>query len=761
MHSTHWTLIGSALLATSVATSASGGGACDGCSSPTPLSIGANAITHTLTGCELPTFGCTATECLDTAFYSFTPKTTGLYSFSTCNDTTFNTVLTVAASCDGPFLACNALSESCVEGSRIGVVALEAGQTYIIAVGSQDAGIATGSATLTVGLVEPCGLATPNYFEAEPCGEDFNGGCNSTAAPSEPIVLGDTVQGTFWATNLDRDTDWYIITLDEDTELTLSLRSDIPGFAAVVDVNCGSIIGNATSAGCPAITSVCLSAGTYLVTAIPFFGDVPCDGAISNSYTLEVTGAPCAPPPSCSELCAEAMPLALGANPFSNSATQCTVPFFGQLSYNTEYYSFTPKNSGVYTLSTCGSTFDTALAIYSDCGGEVLAYNDDGEGCVFASEIPSVVLEGGATYIVALGSIRPNELVSGSLTIGLYESCALATATVTEVEPCGFDLNAGCNLPDAPAEPISLGDVVQGSFFSSATLRDTDWYRLTITEDTQVTVSIRSGFAALAAIVRPGCSGIVAETSSGDCPGTTSACLVPGEYFVFAVPTFGSLPCETFGAYSLSVTGAPCTGGGGGGSACGSAQTAVLGPNLFLTQNTGDLLDLTGVCDLGPSNDDRLFDTNYFSFTPSQSGTYSFSTCQFASFDTRLAVMTVCGDASTVLACNDDGPSCFSGTASLVSDVELQAGVTYFVAIGGASSNTAIGSVLLVIEPQQSAPPCRPDLNGDGVVSAPDLAIFLGDWGAPPISRSDFNLDGAVNAADLAALLSAWGACPQ
>jgi hypothetical protein len=48
------------------------------------------------------------------------------------------------------------------------------------------------------------------------------------------------------------------------------------------------------------------------------------------------------------------------------------------------------------------------------------------------------------------------------------------------------------------------------------------------------------------------------------------------------------------------------------------------------------------------------------------------------------------------------------------------------------------------------------DLNGDGIVSAADLAILLSSWGASG-GPADLNGDGQVNAADLATLLAAWG----
>ena len=54
----------------------------------------------------------------------------------------------------------------------------------------------------------------------------------------------------------------------------------------------------------------------------------------------------------------------------------------------------------------------------------------------------------------------------------------------------------------------------------------------------------------------------------------------------------------------------------------------------------------------------------------------------------------------------------------------------------------------------------RGDMNLDGIVSAPDLALLLNFWGFvnPPVA--DLNQDGVVNAADLTALLGNWGTVP-
>ncbi len=58
-------------------------------------------------------------------------------------------------------------------------------------------------------------------------------------------------------------------------------------------------------------------------------------------------------------------------------------------------------------------------------------------------------------------------------------------------------------------------------------------------------------------------------------------------------------------------------------------------------------------------------------------------------------------------------------------------------------------------------PACPADLDGDGIVSASDLAQLLGSWGPCPGCPADFDGSGDVNAADLAQLLGTWGPCPD
>jgi hypothetical protein len=75
---------------------------------------------------------------------------------------------------------------------------------------------------------------------------------------------------------------------------------------------------------------------------------------------------------------------------------------------------------------------------------------------------------------------------------------------------------------------------------------------------------------------------------------------------------------------------------------------------------------------------------------------------------------------------------------------------TGFTAVGTGLDSISITSV--------SVPPaCPADLDANGDVGAPDLAILLGAWGSS--GSGDINSDGIVDSTDLALLLGAWGGC--
>ena len=116
----------------------------------------------------------------------------------------------------------------------------------------------------------------------------------------------------------------------------------------------------------------------------------------------------------------------------------------------------------------------------------------------------------------------------------------------------------------------------------------------------------------------------------------------------------------------------------GGGTTCSTAPAAIIGNNTFdTTAATASLAVGIG----GGCTAHTMFKVNYFTFTPTQTGTHIFTTCGFETWDTRLAIFTACGANLIPVGCNDDSCNFQSQI-----NVSLTLGVTYRLVIGGYGS---------------------------------------------------------------------------
>ncbi|MFB0986617.1 MAG: S8 family serine peptidase [Phycisphaerales bacterium] len=136
-------------------------------------------------------------------------------------------------------------------------------------------------------------------------------------------------------------------------------------------------------------------------------------------------------------------------------------------------------------------------------------------------------------------------------------------------------------------------------------------------------------------------------------------------------------------------------GGGGGGTPCDSAVTIASGDTGFSTT--------PGSGNLEPAGCGSIYDTNWYRFTASNTGTHTVSTCNAANFDTKIAVLGSC-DVTSIMACNDDGSGCANYTSSLT--FEGVGGTEYVIALGGYSSGSTGSGTLSITEPD--------DGGGDG-----------------------------------------------
>jgi hypothetical protein len=195
------------------------------------------------------------------------------------------------------------------------------------------------------------------------------------------------------------------------------------------------------------------------------------------------------------------------------------------------------------------------------------------------------------------------------------------------------------------------------------------------------------------------------------------------------------------------------------GTGCSSAGVAFVGPNVYDTSDLNEVVDLAGFCDPAPAGepwDQRVYNTQYFKFTPPASGVYTISTCdQGEQVWERLAVLSGCSPTDGVVACSNANCSSDSDYAGArILGVELEAGVEYTLLVGGVLS-TSFGTGVFTIEQFSPCPAPKPtafeieacgeDSNG-GCLSVPSAAepISLGDsvrgttWAANGVRDTDW-----------------------
>ena len=607
--------------------------------------------------------------------------------------------------------------------------------------------------------------ATP---EAEACGDDTNGGCNGGGANQALSSLNTSIGGTFYASTATRDTDWYGFTVTAGTEITLNLFSNIPSFCAIIDNPGCTIVGAVSTGSCPSTMTACIGPGSYYIVALPSqFIDLPCGGALGNDYTLQISSISCSFVPPAGDDCSSPIVAVVGSNDFTNinagtSFGEVTCGFGGAPFTKDVFFSFVAPATDGYTFATCGSSaeFDTGIEVWDGCpdaGGNQLACNDDcPESTAFASRV-SADLTAGTTYIIRVGGWdgatgTTDLLISQGAPVGpANDNCADATVAIVGNNP--FDTNGSST--DGPNPTDASCGAFGAAFFNDV------WFTFTAPTTGNFLVSLCSATWDTRLDIYDGCGGTIVvcndDADSGACGLASEATLAATAGTSYSI-RIGGYGAANFGVGDMVISSDGGGGGGGGaGLTCAESVTLPMGATTFTRAGATVDLDYTGLCDMGAFGTEINYNCIFYKFTPTQAGLYTFSTCNTANHDTRLSAQTTC-DASSVIACNDDGTGC-TGFSSIM-DVTLSCGIEYTIALGGYSATTALGTGTLTVtvaSPVNCSAPCPGDFNNDGFRNGADLAVLLTAWGTP---GGDCNNDGLTNGGDLAVLLTGWGACP-
>jgi hypothetical protein len=155
----------------------------------------------------------------------------------------------------------------------------------------------------------------------------------------------------------------------------------------------------------------------------------------SGDFIISASAITPPPPPPANDACVDASPIGDGAGRvYDNtsatdaglSLTNCPVTM-----YNDLFYTYTATCTGEATITTCGTSYDTILAVFGECGAPQITCNDDTAACGGSGLQSSVTfpVTAGFIYTVAVGSFRAADEGPGVLNV----SCSGTT--------CAADFN--------------------------------------------------------------------------------------------------------------------------------------------------------------------------------------------------------------------------------------------------------------------------------------------------------------------------------
>jgi hypothetical protein len=392
--------------------------------------------------------------------------------------------------------------------------------------------------------------------------------CSSISFLTSPIECGQTVCGTGAAAGGMRDTDWYEFTLPSTHMVTWSVTAEFPAALFLLNDACApAVLASTVTAPCAngSVTAL-VGAGTYRAFAAPnVFDGVPCP----TDYVGTLTCVPVAAPSN--DLCEDREQACDGQTPFSTIGAgtdgpgEVGCPIMGQ----DIWYNYTASCDGIAIISTCGSGFDTQIAVYDGCdcpasSDNQLACNDD--SCGLQSQVQVNLVAGqcykirvggfgvasgdGTLNINCIGACIP-DCPDGAFDEGAFDplcglappggsNCCVANGGLgcdnqaCQDAVCAIDSfccatawdgicageaamlcpdicntmpdpDGGCNATPNGFAPIACGDTACGTGGAVGGTRDTDWYELVLESAQEITWQVTAEFPSLAGIIASPC----------------------------------------------------------------------------------------------------------------------------------------------------------------------------------------------------------------------------------------------------------------
>jgi PKD repeat protein len=604
-------------------------------------------------------------------WFAYTPASNGIVSIDLCGSN-YDTRLAVWDACGGNLLFCNDDDEFCSIGSNKSYVSgiVVEGNTYYVQVGGYDN--FTGDGFLTIGL-EATTPANNNCASAIPINEVYDlpfSTLNATASGQNP--------GCGGTAPIDI---WYTYTPAQSGIVSIDLcGSEFNTRLAVWDACGGSVIWcNDNSWGfCGLFTQTSYVSGPVTAGTI-YYIQVGGNNAETGLGDLTLTMVPY---PTNDE-CANAIAIGEVTDlPFTTNGASAggDTPDCGGVAPVDIWYTYTPAQSGIVNVDLCGSLYNTRLAVWDACGGNLLLCNDDDTYCGFFSNTSflSGPVNAGTVYYIQVGG-NGTDVGVGDITLSFYpyptnDECttALAIGEVTDLPYTTVGATAGANNPGCGgSQPVDIwfaytpsqtGEVaidLCGSNYDTRlavwdacggtvlACNDNDAYCGFFSQTSYLTLAVASGITYYIQV-----GGADGDVGTGDL--TLSFFPYPANdecSNAIAIGEVTDLPFSTTGATA-----------GGDNPGCGGAQPPV---------------DI------------------WYAYTASGNGLAMFDLCG-SNFNTRLAIWDNCN--GTALICNDNDNYCGFLSQSSYIEYNVTAGTTYFIQVGGNNNATGNGDLTIYLD---------------------------------------------------------------
>jgi len=601
---------------------------------------------------------CSSNDTLD-VWHRFTPSNTGFHTISLCGSA-FDTTVSVYDGCDGNELGCN--DDVCSVQSEL-VIELIAGQEYLIRIAGYGGETGLYTLLITERLTQPINdlqedaIAVVENIPFEGTTLDSTGESWSSCAQGYDVY---DVWHTFTPTV---STDYVISLCSSSYDTTLSVYDDMD-----VEVACNDDDPVCTPQSKVTVT---LTGGqTYLIRVAGY------DGA-TGDYVLNITRASEVPP---HDDCTTAIEAFLNTPYYGTSvgATGTQTSSCGDNDRPDVWHTFTPVQSGYHTVSLCGSSFNTTLAVHTDCSGTTeIACNDN--MCDEQSEVVVDMLSGQTYYIRIAGK--------GNNSTGDYVLYITERFTQPANDECTNAIEVFEDTPYFGTNLGALGDTGSscGYYFDFYDV----WNQFTPTESKDYIISLCGSDFDTTLSVFDLCNGAELTCNDDSCDGQSEMVMSLTAGITYYIRTAGY--DGDMGNYMLTIT--ESTPPPPNDECVNAIELLLDQPYSGSTVNSSG--SITSTC-----GDEDTLDV-WHHFTAEVTGNYEINLCD-SEYDTTLSVFDGCGGLE--LACNDDA----CGTQSNLS-VFLNNGQTILIRIAGYRGAMGNYTVLVSAECDFLPEPSNPE----------------------------------------------------